>query len=130
MPGIREIAEADLEFILEDSATGFGWPIQVTDPLGFSAALTGFSQDIAQAIDTETQQLVAGRLATVSLRNSSITAAGFSELPRNIEDSDLKPWLIAFDDINGEAFTFKVADQWPDRELGMVTLVLELYDNG
>ena len=124
--GLRAIAEVDLGAILEDGVYGFGFPITVTDPAGTSEALTGFSDDIAQVIDPDTGQAVSGRLASVAVRLSSLTAAGLS-IPQGIADTASKPWLIAFDDINGNAFTFKVAQSNPDRALGLVVCVLELY---
>jgi hypothetical protein len=126
--GLRSIAEQDLGIILEDSATGFGWPITVTDPAGNSGTgpLTGFSDDIAQIIDPDTGQAVSGRLASVALRISSLTAAGLT-LPRGIADAGSKPWVVQFDDINGSPYKFKVSQSNPDRALGLVTLLLELY---
>ena len=124
---LRQLAESDLGLILEDGATGFGWPITVTDPSGTVLPLTGFSDDIAQIIDPDTGQAVSGRLASVALRISSILAAGLT-LPRGIADAGIKPWIIEFNDINGNAFKFKVAQSNPDRALGLVTLLLELYE--
>lgn len=124
---LRLQAEADLSFILEDATAGFGWAITVTNPAGESRSLTGFSNDVAQFIDPDTGQVVSGRQASVALRLSSIYEQGF-ELPRGIADSSLKPWLVQFDDINGSAYTFKVAESNPDRALGIITLLLELYE--
>lgn len=124
--GLRQTAETDLGLILEDSTTGFGFSITVTDPLGTVRPLTGFSDDIAQIIDPDTGQAVSGRLASVALRISSLTAAGLS-LPEGIADATKKPWLIAFDDINGNNFTFKVMQSNPDRALGLVVCLLEIY---
>ena len=124
---LRQLAETDLGLILEDSSTGFGWSITVTDPAGTSRTLTGFSDDIAQIIDPDTGQAVSGRLASVALRISSLTAAGLT-LPRGIADSGSKPWVIEFDDINGNPYKFKVSQSNPDRALGLVTCLLELYE--
>lgn len=123
---LRQLAETDLGVILEDSVTGFGWPITVTDPSGNAQPLTGFSDDIAQVIDPDTGQVLSGRLASVALRISSLTTAGLA-LPQGIADATQKPWLIAFDDINGNGFTFKVMQSNPDRALGLVSCILELY---
>lgn len=125
--GLRTIAETDLGKILEDSIYGFGWLITVTDPAALVKPLTGFSSDISQLIDPDTGQAISGRLASVSLRISSLTAAGFTSLPVGIADSANKPWLIAFDDINGNPYTFKVMKSNPDRALGLVICILELY---
>lgn len=124
---LRSIAEQDLGLILEDAVTGFGYSITVTDPAGLVRQLTGFSDDIAQIIDPDTGQAVSGRLASVALRISSITAAGLG-LPRGIADAGIKPWLIEFDDINGNSFKFKVSQSNPDRALGLLVLLLELYE--
>lgn len=124
---LRRLAETDLGLILEDSSTGFGWSITVTDPAGTSRTLTGFSDDIAQVIDPETGQAVSGRLASVALRISSLISAGLS-LPTGISDSASKPWIIEFNDISGNAHKFKVAQSNPDRALGVVTCILEIYE--
>ena len=127
MPGLREMAEADLAFTLEDEATGFGWPITVTDPAGTSSTgLIGQSDDIAQLIDPDTGQAVSGRLASVGLRISSLTAQSLG-LPEAIADETSKPWVVKFDDINGVAHTIKVQDSNPDRALGLVVCTLEAY---
>lgn len=123
---LRQLAETDLGLILEDGSTGFGWPITITDPAGNTGTLTGFSDDIAQIIDPDTGQAVSGRLASVALRISSLALQGLT-LPRGIADAGSKPWIIEFDDINGNAFKFKVSESNPDRALGLVTCLLELY---
>lgn len=125
---LREQAEADLGVILEDDATGFGWPIQLTSPSETSLSLTGFSNDIAQLIDPDTGQAVSGRVASVALRISTIQEAGFN-LPRGTQGSATKPWLVRFDDLLGNPYTFKIVDSNPDRGLGLLTCVLELYSD-
>lgn len=124
---LRQQAETDLHFILEDSATGFGWPITITNPIGMSRPLTGSSNDISQVIDPETGQVVSGRSASVALRVASIFAEGFNSLPVGISDRNIKPWLVQFNDINGNPHTFKVIQSNPDRTLGIITCILEAY---
>ena len=124
--GLREQAEADLGLILEDKDRGFGYDIILTDPSGTVRPLTGFSDDIAQIIDPDTGIAVSGRLASVAIRTSTIIAAGLT-LPRGIADAGIKPWIVQFNDINGNPFTFKVSQSNPDRALGLITLMLELY---
>lgn len=122
--GLRELAAADLVAILEDDEFGFAVDITLTDPDGNEQELKGFSNDITQIIDPETGQIVTGRLATATLPLGSITLAG---VPEGIADASKKPWLVAFDDILGESYLFKVAKANPDRALGVIFLVLELY---
>lgn len=123
---LREQAESDLSFILEDKENGFGWDIVITDPAGTVGNLVGLSDDIAQMIDPDTGVAVSGRLASVAVRISSLTTEGLA-LPVGIASSSEKPWLVAFNDINGNPYSFKVQDSNPDRALGLVTCILETY---
>lgn len=127
MPGLRDIAATDNVAILEDDVGGFGWPITVTDPDGTVGALVGMSNDIAQVIDPDTGVAVSGRSASVSIAISSLTAEGLG-LPVGIADKSKKPWLVAFDDINGNAHTFKVQQSNPDRTIGDVVCLLEAWE--
>lgn len=124
---LRITAESDLGVILEDDTYGFGWSITVTDPAANVGSLTGFSDDISQLIDPDTGQAVSGRLASAVLRISSLTAEGLG-LPVGIADAASKPWVIEFDDINGNAHKFKVSESNPDRALGIVVCLLESYE--
>ena len=122
------MAEADLGAILEDSDTGFGFSISVTSPGGTKHTLTGFSDDISQLTDPDTGQAVSGRLASVALRISTIYTSFPGEgLPRNIASAALKPWVIEFNDINGNPGKFKVSESNPDRAIGMLVCILEVY---
>lgn len=123
---LRQQAAADLADIVEDDVTGFGWPVTVTSPGGLSAALTGLTNDIAYAIDPETGQAVTGRIASVALRIASLTAAGLG-IPVNVPDTDRFPWIVQFDDINGNSHTWKVIESQPDRTIGIVVCRLEAY---
>ena len=128
MVGLRQTAEADLAFILEEDAAGFRWPIVITDPDGNvnTDILYGFSDDIAQIIDPDTGQAVSGRLASIAVRIAGLAAVGLG-LPKGIADAGLKPWIVQFDDINGQPHKFKVAQSNPDRALGLVVCLLEAY---
>ncbi len=126
--GLRAIAEQDLGIIMEDKDAGFGYDITLTAPDGTVGAMVGFSDDIAQVIDPDTGQAVSGRLASVAIRIGLITEKLPGKgLPVGIADSASKPWLVAFDDINGNPFTFKVAQSNPDRAIGLLSLILEFY---
>lgn len=125
--GLREIAENDLGFILEDVDRGGAWPITVTNPAGVSAALTGFSGDIGQVIDPDTGMAVSGRQAHVTLRVSTLVSLGLSR-PEGVADDTAKPWVVQFNDINGTSYTYKVIRSMPDRTAGMVSCLLGLYE--
>lgn len=123
--GLRAQAAIDLATITADT-DGFGVAITVTDPDGTSAALTGLSSDIGHSIEPETGMVVSGRTASVALAMSALTAAGLG-FPRGIADSDSRPWRVTFNDINGTEHTFKVSEARPDRALGVVVCILEVY---
>ncbi len=127
MPGLREQAESDLSFILEDGVYGFGWPINIKDPAGTDADLTGFSGDISQMFDPETGVPISGQLAHVALRLTTLKAVPF-EVPRGVADESSKPWVVTFEDIDGEPRTFKVKNSDPDFTLGVVVCILEHYE--
>lgn len=123
---LRQLAEQDLATTLEDDVGGFGWPVTLTKPDGTQGSFVARSGDVAQLIDPDTGQAVSGRLASASLRISSLTAAGF-ELPQGVVDTSARPWVITFDDIGGTSHTFKVEQSDPDRTLGIVTCTLGAY---
>jgi hypothetical protein len=123
---LRLQAQADLDAILGDTASGFGWPITVTSPDNVVGALVGLSSDIGHMVDLSTGMLVAGRHATVALSIAKLTAAGLG-IPKGIADDSSKPWVVTFADIHGQSWTFKVASAKPDRAIGMVTCELKAY---
>ena len=124
--GMRQIAESDLSVILEDAVIGGAWPITIIDPELNELDLTGWSSDIAQVIDPDTGVIVSGRAASVAIRISTLIDNNFL-LPVGIAESESKPWAIRFNDINGFSHKFKVIKSNPDRTLGVVTCLLEVY---
>lgn len=123
---LRLRAAADTATILTKTAD-FGWATTVTDPNGLSKLVIGFSNDIAQVIDPQTGLVVSGRVATAVFSISTLEAAGFATLPQGIEEQSSKPWRVDFNDVNGNAHTFKVSSSDPDRAMGVVVCFLELY---
>jgi len=127
MPNLRDIAEDDLGMTLEDSLYGFGWPINIEDPEGNTDDLNGQSGDIGLTIDPNTGMAVSGREAHVSLRLSSIESSDLEGYPRGQAKTTDKPWIFRFDDINGHPGTFIVRQSQVDREIGVVTCIIEFY---
>lgn len=127
MPGLRDIASADLAKILGDTSTGFGRNTQVTNPSGVSAPVVGFSTDVSTAIDPDTGMLISGRTASVAFHFSALRLAGFIDNPRGVADNKSRPWVVEFNDIEGNPHKFKVFRSNPDRAAGMITLELEAY---
>jgi len=125
--GLREVAENDLNFTLEDGAFGFGWPITVTDPDGLSAQVYGQHSDIAFQIDPNTGEAVSGRVIEIAIRMKSLTDAGFTSFPVNQSDTSKKPWIFDVDDINGVSHKLTVKQSNPDRMLGVITCQCEIY---
>ena len=84
------------------------------------APLKGFSNDIAQIIDPDTGEAVGGRFASVAIRIGNLAAKGLG-IPKGITNNKQKPWVVKVADINGNNYTFKVAQSNPDRTIGIVT---------
>lgn len=124
--GLRQQAATDLRAIVEDGATGFGWPVTVVDPLGATATVTGRATDIGYAIDPSTGTIVRGRKASVALTIASLTAAGL-DMPYAVADSISKPWRVTTADASGTQFTYAVLESIPDRAAGLVVLILEAF---
>lgn len=120
--GLREQAALDCRSILEDSTFGFGWPFTLTSPEGVVAELVGFTTDIGQTIDPDTGQAVAGRKASVAVSLRSLVT-----MPVAIADSDSKPWVVTFNDIQGVSRDWKIIEVLPDRAIACVVLLLEAY---
>ena len=126
---LRVQAEADLAVTLEASSD-FGDPFTLTDPAGFASAtqLYGRVGDIGQLVDPDTGQAVSGRHATLVARLATLTAAGYSDLPEGIADETSAPWLATFAGVSTPAQTYKVKTSFPDRSLGVVTMLLEFWN--
>ena len=121
---LRLQAESDLAQTLE-ATLDFGWPVVVTDPSGNSGNLNCQTGDIGLTVDPDTGLPISGRLAHCSMRISTLVSEGFTDLPKGISNTNLKPWLVTFDDINGNTFSYKVKQSMPDRTIGIVTCILE-----
>jgi len=125
---LRTQAELDLATVLEASSD-FGHPFTLTDPAGFSSGvqLYGATGDIGQLIDPETGQAVTGRHAALTVRMASLTANGYSSFPVSVADAAGLPWVVEFAGVSTAAQKYKVKQAWPDKTLGIITMVLELW---
>ena len=122
------MSELDLEMTLEDSEYGFGIDATMTDPDGESAVLTVQSGDIHLLLNPDTDVPVSNRIAHISIRISSLTAAGLG-IPSPQPDQNLNPWSVEFPDAVGLVRKFTVSKSEPDRTLGIVTVILELLED-
>lgn len=123
--GLRATAAADAKAILEDSSTGFGWPLLVISPAGVETAVTGFSSDIGQTIDPDTGQAVAGRRASVAVHVTALAA-----VPDVTADADVKPWRVQFANASGAVTLWKIVEVLPDQAVGVLVCLLEAYHAG
>ena len=122
---LREMAEKDLALTLEDSKNGFAIPATISDTQGASAVLNVQAGDIHLLFDPGGEVKVNSRLAHVSVRIASLTAAGL-ELPKAQPDQSKNPYIFEFADANGVVRKYIVSQASPDRTLGLVTVILEL----
>lgn len=123
---LRDRAIADTARIIGD-AEGSGQTTTLTSPSGVTHPVVGWTNDISQVVDPQTGMAVSGRTATVVYPFSSLSDAGFDEIPQGIESTGSKPWVVVFDDARGVPGTYKIASSDPDRTLGVVVCFLEVY---
>jgi hypothetical protein len=124
--GLREIAKADLTRIMQDSLSGFAWPITITNPDGSQLDLDALTQDIGRNIDPETGQVIAGRLVTVAIPMQPLEYEGIG-MPTGVQDANAKPWVVEFDNMNGVHGVYKVKHSEPDHMAGCIVCHLENY---
>lgn len=122
---LRETAAADFRAIVGDAA-GFGWPVTVKPPDGRVLELVGLSTDVSEMIDPQTGIAISGRTASVTLSTKAFEDAGFP-IPRGVAEESGKPWIVTFNDIGGKPHTFKISEAKPDRAIGSVVCMLEVY---
>jgi len=116
---LRDIAEADLGRIMENTSE-FGRAVVLTSPDGVSAQLVGFNNDVSAAIDPDTGQIVSSRRISFSFRLSSLAGLG---IPYSVA-ANTPPWKVQ---IEGETQIYRVSQTLPDRRLGIVVVIAELF---
>lgn len=127
MSNFLEISQIDKAFTLNDKIMGFGSDITITDPNLLTAVIVGHTNDISFAIDPNTGEAVSGRTATIAIDINELEKAGFTSLPEAQSDKTKKPWIIEFDDQQGNSYVFSVLEGNPDRTLGIVLCTLQFY---
>lgn len=125
---LRDIAEKDMAHIVQGDVNGWRWSIEITDPAGnVSSEMYGLSNDVALFIDPQTGQAISGRIASVAIRIAEVEAQGLVGFPVGIEDVTVTPWTVKFNDINGKPHVFRIVSTEPDRALGILVCILEVY---
>ena len=125
MVGLRQLANSDLQGIVKDSY-GFAWPCTITSPAGTQVDFDCRSNDIGLTFDPGTGTAVSGRQASVAVLTSDLHNASFQTI-KGQNDPAEKPWIVEFDDIDGNSGKFKVMHTFPDRTIGMMVMILEVY---
>ena len=124
---LRKQAALDHQNITENKCE-FGWSVFLIDPEKRKEELVGLTNDISLIIDPETGEAVSGSLITFHCSQFSIFEAGFKKLPYGVSDTNKKPWLVEFEDLNGKLTTFKISSSNPDNTLNAIKFNLELYE--
>ena len=123
--GLRELALADVRRILIDSEHGAGQALTLISPAGIETPITGFTGDIARALDPETGLAIKGRTVHVTVALSDLPSG---PRPEGVADGAVKPWRVRFAGITtGVEQHFKVYETDPDDSLGVINLMLEAW---
>lgn len=119
---LAAIAAADLRSIINAD----GDSVTVLSPDGRVAEFKANTQDISHAIDPQTGMLISGRTATVALSSIDLLAAAMA--PKGESDGSKKPWVVRFlETVSGVEHSFKVKESRPDRTIGALVLILEIF---
>ena len=122
MTNLYALAAQHNKLILENSSSGFGVPMILTNPDGVSQEITGMAADIGQALDPDTGLTVSGRLVSITLRSESILIG----TPRAVPDIASRPWVVEFELPGGAPAQFKIMESQPDG-LGSTNYFCEVY---
>lgn len=117
---LRELAENDLFFVLEDACSS-GSRFVLQDARGQSFDLIGQVGDVSYLLDGDGAP-VQGRMITVSYRISSL-AALTAAVPK-------RGWRVVLKDLTGRVDTLFVVRYEPDRTLGIGRLTLAFNSAG
>ena len=115
--GLRELAEADLEKIMEDPSAS-GSPFTLIDPAGGEYAVTGMVGDIGLLIEPESGEKIRSRSIECSCRIKTL-AALTSLVPG-------RGWRARLADLRGNTVNAFVAGCDADRTIGVYNLSLAL----
>jgi hypothetical protein len=120
---VADLAALDFASILNTD----GGTVTLQAPDARVATLRANTQDISHAIDPQTGMTVSGRTASVALSLVDLLAANMA--PCAVSDNKAsKPWVVRFTEtVSGVQHTFKVQETKPDRTIGALILILEIY---
>ena len=116
MAGLREQAEADLDFIIEDDTHGFATSITFSKSGEDDITVKGIANRIGVIQDQDTGLMFPGKTSFITVRISSLTT---------IPD---ETWNVAFTDISGNSVSGKIKQPMPDNTLGKFTCFVSLGD--
>lgn len=114
--GLREQAESDLAFTLEDPSVGS--PFVLIDPSGAEYPVVGTVGDIGLLIAPESGERIRSRSIVCSCRIKTL-----NELGANIP---CRGWRARIMDLQGNALNAYVEGNDPDRTLGIYNLIIGL----
>lgn len=112
---IRQQAELDLSFTLEDLINGFGTLITLTNKSAQQQIVNGQSHRIGTDFDPQTGIPVVGNRAAITVRLSALTI-GIPE----------EGWSISFNDQAGNTITGKANKVMNDNTLGVSSIILRV----
>lgn len=109
------------------SKSGIAESIQIIDPNGESHDIQAVVSVIHNLIDPDTGQPVSGFLATASISRLHLMARNLS-IPAGEFDQNKRPWVLVYNDIDGNSTKYIVVRSAPDEAQGNVLLDLGSYE--
>ena len=118
---LRELAESDLEHILEDDIRGGAESVTLISPANGEGCFKGFDFNVGEIYDPQTDTMIVGQLRQFSFRQSTLCAANLA-IPEGVADETKKPWLVRHEKTQ---ITSKIKSVLVDDSLGITTVHLE-----
>lgn len=122
--GLIEQAKEDIEDIVSDTDTGFGWTVTLTKKgSGETITLPGLYSKHHLKIDGEGNP-INGKNAHLAVPEGPLVAGGYP-VRNNKNEVFLKGDKVEVTDLSGIAFTYKISENFPSETTGLIVCILE-----
>lgn len=125
--GLIEQAKADIEEIVSDLDTGFGWAITLVKAITEETiTLNGLYSKHHLGVDTDGNRINA-KNAHISVAEGLLVAGNYPV--RNAKNEVfLKGDKVTVTDISGVTFQYKISENYPSETTGLIVCLLEDFE--
>lgn len=122
--GLIEQAKQDIQDILADDETGFGWTVTLTKKnTGETITLPGLYSKHHLKIDTDGNP-INGKNAHLSVAEGTFVARGYP-VRNSKNEVYMRDDQVTVTDISGIEFKYKIGENFPSETTGLIVCLLE-----